>query len=362
MRLFLACKRHYTNRDLLSDHYGRLYHLPLQLAALGHQVQVVAADYKGTDSSRLEFDNLTFDSHPVSPSSLARFVRYIHRAAREFEPDLLIASADTYLGVLGSYLANRNEVPFVFDVYDDYRRFKSARIPGMRSAFNWILRSADLVVCASEKLEEVVNTHNSSTCVVHNGVDRSLFTPVDKLEARRALALRDDEPIIGYFGSIAPKRGVDVLIQAISKLRSSDIPARLLLAGKKDAPLNLDVGWIDYRGFVPQEDVPMLMGACDVVVVPYLSDPQIDVSNASKLPEYLACEVPVVSTRVSNYADLFGLPAEATCEPNDEADLARAIRFQLERRHIVVLPDEFEWRSLALRLEGALGRTLAASG
>lgn len=34
MNIHLLCKRYYTNKDLLNDRFGRLYHLPVQLAQL----------------------------------------------------------------------------------------------------------------------------------------------------------------------------------------------------------------------------------------------------------------------------------------------------------------------------------------
>lgn len=50
MNIHLLCKRYYTNKDLLNDRFGRLYHLPVQLARLGAEVSVTAID-NGIQSS-----------------------------------------------------------------------------------------------------------------------------------------------------------------------------------------------------------------------------------------------------------------------------------------------------------------------
>ena len=46
MRIYLICKRYYTNKDLIKERFGRLYHLPKEWAANGAEVWVNAIDYR----------------------------------------------------------------------------------------------------------------------------------------------------------------------------------------------------------------------------------------------------------------------------------------------------------------------------
>ena len=46
MRILVLTKRQYMGKDLLDDAYGRFYELPLELAALGHEVRGVCASYR----------------------------------------------------------------------------------------------------------------------------------------------------------------------------------------------------------------------------------------------------------------------------------------------------------------------------
>ena len=214
MKFSLLCKRYYTNKDLLKDRFGRLYHLPVQLGARGHEGYVLAVDYRSNESAALREENVAFHSLPFRPHRPIAALRGVYRRLGEFRPDIVIASGDTHLGFLGLVLARRLGVPFAFDVYDDYTAFASGRIPGMKWLFYQVVHRADLVICANPILCARLSSSNPAACVIENGVDPDLFHPLEKSMARSALGLPQDEAMIGFFGSIETNRGVDTLIEA----------------------------------------------------------------------------------------------------------------------------------------------------
>ena len=167
------------------------------------------------------------------------------------------------------------------------------------------------------------------------------------------LGIDDNKVVVGFFGSIDKNRGIDVLIAAC-KILPDTFKIQLLLAGKRSIPINLDESWIDYRGMVEQNTVVQFINACDIVIIPYLPDKQVDLSNACKIAEYLACGVPVVTTRVANYADIFTNTPEVVCEPNNAEDMARAIAAQLKASKVVEFPKELTWEQLGYKLSEAL--------
>ena len=131
LKIVLVCKRLYTNKDLFDDQFGRLFHIPVQLAKLEHEVTVIALDYKsGRPQQVVELQAVRFISFPVASVSGVTFMVYrLYRELRRISPQVLIASGDIYIGgltALMAYLLNR---PWIFDVYDDYRCFASAHMP-----------------------------------------------------------------------------------------------------------------------------------------------------------------------------------------------------------------------------------------
>ena len=349
MRILILCKRHYTNKDLILDRYGRLFHIPVALGKLGHEVLVLAADYGSASGVGLVTDSVEFRSVPVSPMSLFKYWRDVNTTADGFAPEVVIASGDTPLGLVGRRISRRMGIPFVFDVYDNYLAFDSARIPGMRPLFRSLASSADLVLAVSDRLQYLLGRCVNSL-VLNNGVDTELFRPMDRDEQRAKLGIADDALVVGYVGAVQQNRGIETLIEAVRLL---DEPARLLLVGADNGTVDhTRFHWVEYRGVLPQSSVPAVINVCDVAVVPYPDSDWAGYTSANKLQEYLACGVPVVVTDISDYR-LLAAASEAVCRPSDPSDMARAIEYQIRERAIAS-DGAVTWDTLARTLDEAL--------
>jgi glycosyltransferase involved in cell wall biosynthesis len=343
IQIHFLCKRYYTNKDLIKDHFGRLFHLPVALSKLGAKVTVTALDYRSTISEKMIANGVAFQSIPATFSRLPRLVLELNRIAAALAPDFLVASGDSHIGFLGKYLARRIEARFVFDVYDYYPSFPGNRIPGFKAMFRSAVRSADLILCASEPLRNMLAQVNRNTLLVENGVDRQLFRPMDKQYARTRLELEAYAPYVGYFGSITPNRG-PLLIEACQMLRSEIPELRLLLAGPVKG-VNLDKPGIIYYGVLPQESIPERIAACDVVVIPYEDDVFNRMSGPCKVAEYLACERPVIATNILSHIKVSKPNFFSLCRPEVE-DIAIAIKKLIGVSDYSNFPEELDWKSI----------------
>src|SRR5690606_32445755 len=127
--------------------------------------------------------------------------------ARLFQPDVIVASGDCFVGIAGLYLARVAAARFVFDVYDDYSSFGSYRAFAGWDALGHLLERADLVLYASQSLAER-HPAGSRWLLVPNGVDPEVFRPIPMATARKQVGLDDTETKwVGYFGSMEPDRG-----------------------------------------------------------------------------------------------------------------------------------------------------------
>lgn len=337
----------------MDDHFGRLFHIPFQLSKLGHNLTVIALDYKrGRTRQELLFEGVRFVSIPVT--TLTGFILMIPRIYSELGvdlPDVLIASGDIYIGGLTALMAFRLRKPWIFDVYDDYRCFASARIPGMKYLFWKLVSSADHVIAASKPLEKLISNFTREITVVENGVDLTLFRPLEKDSCRRQLDIPKTDVVIGFFGSIAKKRGIEILLEAIQLILPQYPNIRVLLAGKKTLSIDLKKPYIDYRGMQPQSSLPVMINACDVITIPYEVDAQVAVSNPCKVAEYLACRVPVVVTEVSNMSEVFALTPEVLATPGSDKSLADALQRQITKQIVSPLPSGLSWSDLSQRVE-----------
>lgn len=351
MKIHLLCKRYYTSKDLIRDRFGRLYHLPYQLHRLGMDVGVTAIDYRQSTAEQHELDGVVFRTLPATITRIPSSLLSLPRTLRANPPDILLASGDSHIGYLGLRLARGLGIPFVFDVYDYYPAFAGNRIPGMKTFFRKAVTGADQVLCASTPLSERLEPLNGDRPLIENGVDRQLFRPHDRLECRSALGLDPSIPVVGYFGSLFEHKG-PILIEACRILTQSIPNLRLLVAGPVR---NLELGqpWITYLGKRHQSDIPSLIAASDVCAVPLEHHPQNDLSGSCKIAEYLSCGKPVVATNISGHREIFQAAPQSLCRP-DPADMAEAIRRQLQQPQIAPFPAHLEWSGIARTLAHAL--------
>ena len=359
MKFALLTKRHYTNKDILDDRFGRLFHLPDQLVKLGHEGLVITGDLHEKRDEKWRINGLDFYSKPLTLAGLYGFFNYTYHLLQKERPQVLLSSSDTYWGYLGLRLARKLGIPFVFDVYDDYTAFGTNKIPGMKKLFFHTVKIADLVIAAGPSLQEFLAPFNKSIVVIENGIDPQLFRPIPRTEARAELGIPLEDTVIGYFGSIEPNLGIEVLIEAVDLLRR-DIPGlRLLMAGRNNLKLDFAAfDFVDYRGFLPQNIVPVLINSSNVAVIPYLPSKLKQLCNACKVAEYLACQIPIVATRMSDHVEVFNEVPQALCEPDDSGSLAAAIAIQIKSPMLVAFQDDLTWKRLAEKLSSTLETTI----
>jgi glycosyltransferase involved in cell wall biosynthesis len=345
VKVLFLCKRYYTNKDLLLDRFGRLFHIPVQLSRQGATVSVLALDYRSDRQISAEIDGVKFET---VPATLRRFPFVIGKLKREvgrIAPDVIVASGDSHIGFIGRRLAATLGAKFVFDVYDYYPAFKGNRVPGMRAMFESAVRDADLTFCASRPLMDLLAGQCGRTILIENGVDRELFFPRDKQVVRNQLGLSTDAMLVGYFGSITPTRG-PLLFEAVERLRS-DLPGLGILLSGKVSEVDLNRPGVMYRGELPQSEIPAMISACDVVTVPYARDPFNNMAGPCKVAEYLACEKPVVATRVAGHSEVFKVAPSSLCEPQS-ADVARALLQQFRDPKLEPFPECLDWAQIGL--------------
>lgn len=362
MRILFLAKRRYTNQDVLSERFGRVYHLPREWRALGHEARLELIDYRSLRSDARPDPGLPLRSHPfLSPLTAVRLLAL----ARRWRPDAVVAGGDCVLGLIGRRLARAAGAPLAWDVYDDYRTFSGYRLFLGWDAWGHLMARADLVLYASRALAEA-HAGDGPAALVANAVDPERFAPMPTERARAELGL-DPGGVqwIGYFGSMEPDRGVADLVAAVGRLREGGGDVRLLVCGRRHPSTALDRPWIDYRGTVPHTRMPLFVNACDVVAVPYRRSAMMDRGASCKIAEYLACRRPVAATRTPNLLANFPRQAEALgaalAEPGDAEGLARAIRHQLRHGVVAPVPEGMTWAEVARDAEGALRRMVERS-
>jgi len=268
--------------------------------------------------------------------------RALVRAVRRRRPDLVYSRS---FGDVAEIRTTRAlGLPIVFEVNGDAiaeRESQSGRRLAVRSfqvrSARAGFRSARLVVAVTDtlrqRLVEEYRVPAQQIVVVPNAADTERFSPRPGETFRRALGLPAGEPVVGFVGNLAPWQGVDVLLRAFAIILRSLPRAWLLVVGDGQAlsdlrSLGQELGIesrVRFVGAVPYERVPECIAAMDVGTAPMTRERLRSGSSAIKVYEYLACERPVVASRIPGLEFVEVEDLGRLVPPEDAASLAEAL-------------------------------------
>lgn len=153
---------------------------------------------------------------------------------------------------------------------------------------------------------------------------------ISQTEARRRLGIEEEAKIVLYFGLIRPYKGVDLLVEAASRL--DDVNGlKILICGEiyeqrdrllqKIARVPADrIELIDR--YIPNEEVALYFRVADLIALPYRSATQSGV-----IPIAYACGRPVLATRVGGLTEVVEEGESGyLVEPGDAGEIAAAVR------------------------------------
>lgn len=223
-------------------------------------------------------------------------------------------------GLLAS-LAVRPDTPLVVT-------WHNAVLPGGRARRLWTLlerrvaRAADVTLAASDDLARQVRLLGGRDVRPH-AVAAPLSPPagLDREQARALLGVTD-RPLVLCIARLHPQKGLDVLLQAAARWEQRADPPVVAVAGDGPLSAQLDAAAASRPGVVMlgrRTDVPDLLGAADVVVLPSRWEARSLVAQ-----EALWAGVPLVATAVGGLPGLLG-DAAVLVPPDDPEALAAAV-------------------------------------
>ena len=195
-----------------------------------------------------------------------------------------------------------------------------------------ILKSLqNIIVVASPMKDIIANKTNAKINTITNGIDLK--------DIQDIFPKSIEHPAILYVGRLTKRKGVDVLLRAISIVKSS-IPILLLYimgAGPLEGELkelvkklNVEEN-VKFLGFISVEEKYSYYKSVDVCVVP-----SVDYDYAPVvLPEAMVCEKPIIAS------DIGGIPfmvedrkTGLLVEPGNVEELAEKIIMLLQDEHL----------------------------
>lgn len=198
----------------------------------------------------------------------------------------------------------------VYDITDDWSKFSGnqSQLEVIIDQDATLCSSCDHVIVCSQQLfyDKASLVDAEKLYLIPNGVHVDHYEAVAEMSKPvHARAQYWKKPTFGYTGTIHGDR-VDVsLIASIAKAYPSATIALVgpnLLGQAEQQELD-QFGNIVFTGPQPYADLPDIMRAFDVCMVPHLVTPFTESLNPIKLWEYLAAGKPIVSTNVAGFRD-----------------------------------------------------------
>jgi len=284
-----------------------------------------------------------------------RHFRAVEKALKKYNLkfDLIHAHFTWTAGYVGAKLKETFDVPFILTVHEN-RTWFLKEYDSNQEGIYYTWKSADAITRPNSIDVPLLRKLNENVITVPNGFTPAKFSPVRLSQARRRLDLPLDKKIIFALGFLTERKGFRYLIEAMDYVRKTNPNVLCVIGGPGEQKKRLEQKIRQLRlqdsvrliGAIAHHEVYLWMNACDLFVLPSLSE-----SFGVVQLEAMACGKPVVATYNGGSEEIitseeYGL----LCQPANPKELAEKILLALnkkwDREKILNYVQRFSWRNI----------------
>lgn len=189
-----------------------------------------------------------------------------------------------------------------------------------------------------KKYPKLINRINER--VPHLDFDLYIDESINEIKAKNKLNLDINTTYILFFGQISKFKGIDVLLEAFSELKS-DNKVKLIIAGRvfrqsedyyhnKIKKLGISGNVLCRFMFIPDEDVSLYFKACYLTVLPYQK-----IYNSSVLIRAMNYGSAIIASDLELFKEILGdNKAGILFSKNNSKELAKKIKLLLNDKNI----------------------------
>lgn len=264
-----------------------------------------------------------------------RAIRKIARTVGEANYEIIHAHTPRSL-LIGRMVAMRTKCPLIYHVHSPVGRDSERKFHNFINTMleKWSLKRVNKMICVSNSLNgymQEIGHPAEKLAVVQNGVP-----VVENLPQREAPS---QKWTIGTMALFRPRKGTEVLLEALAELRSRGCDVHLRAVGPFETPeykteimyqvnkLGLEES-ITWTGF--KKDINQQLAQMDLFVLPSLYGEGLPMV----VLESMACGVPVVASRVEGIPEAIRDGVDGLIfEPGSASDLADKLQSLIEAKN-----------------------------
>lgn len=267
-----------------------------------------------------------------SPTRLARLLRKGHNIVH------VHTFRDAFAAVMARRISENLNTRVILTIHGICR-------PKTNYLYRKLYRSIDKMVFVSQMAYDEWVTHAKNfiperACIIRDSViDNPLATPAPDL--RQTLGIGGDKVLMMFHGRLTPEKGIDVLLQAATRLDRDKYHLAIIGEGKRKYTTQLKsfivenhlVQNVTLMGF--QEDMAHIIEQCDLGVLPSVEPEALGIANL----EYMMQGKPHITTNNGAQTEYVANDRNALLVPPDDVDaLATAMQRMIDdaqlRRHM----------------------------
>lgn len=291
---------------------------------------------------------------------------------REFQPDIIDLWEEPWGLVSAQAVFLRNRiVPKAKIVSETEQNINKRLPPPFEQIRKYVLRHADYAVGRNQAAISVLRAkgYTGPAETVPNAVDTELFRPMDRTACRAEA--RFGGFVVGYVGRLVPQKGLIDLVEAVAQC-PADVSVVMIGSGPLEAELRACAQRLNIGARLllvpakPLEQLPSLMNAMDVLVLPSRTTARWKEQFGRVLIEAQACGIPVIGANSGAIPDVVGTCGRIFPE-GDIGALARemmllhddeSLRQTLGNAGIVNANEHYTWMKVAQRMHAIYLRVL----
>ena len=306
--------------------------------------------------------------------SMVLFIPKAIKKLIEINPEIIILNyPSVHTGMLGFFAAKVLRKPCVVDFNDLIAQYtirllntKETSLLGRIIVFvqDFIVKNSSIVVAPTNFIRKyalALGMKDEKISVIPNGADMQVFNAEMESNYGSRLNLHDKKVCI-YFGRLDGWAGVQILAEICNIFEQTRPDVKFLMVGGGTEQVKFPDNAIMINE-IPHYEVPKIIAAADVVLVPF---PENEVSHAAsplKLFEGMAMGKTVIASRVSGIQEVVRSGYNGfLVDPNNPKDWCEAIEtvldcksLQLESsKNAVESVKKYDWNVLAALFECTL--------
>lgn len=222
----------------------------------------------------------------------------------------------------------------------------------------YAIKNANYLISVSSFLKERIislGIDGTKVEVIPNGINKERFYPIEINAARNKLKLPINKKIILNVGVLTPIKGTVYLINAFADLIKERDDLLLIIIGEgplrselenKARSLNLEQ-YVQFIGFVPNEELVFWFNAADLFVLPSLGE-----GFGITIIESLSCGLPIVASNIGGIPEIINEDhLGILVPPGDIKELSNGILRGLvndwDKKRLIERSKDYSWEKAA---------------